>query len=481
MKAAAHRFWTGSIRRQLMLGIALVHAVLMTLFVFDLVGRQRTFLETQAYDQTHSLTRTLAANATPWVLANDLVGLEEVLKTLAGYPELRYAMVLSPEGRVLAHSRPGVAGRYIADAVSLRLLTAPPLPQVLVRSPRVIDVAAPILRDEQAIGWARIGLSQETSRQELGLVTREGLLYTLAAILIGILFAFLMARGLTSGLYALKVVAEAFAKGGRDLRAPAKRSDEIGHLAIGFNRMLDAVTENERDLRHALDALNKSNAELERFAYVASHDLQEPARTLVTYSQLLERRLADRLDPDDHENLSFIINAAKRMQALVRDLLGYSQMGHRQGPAEPVDTGEVLAAALANLDALLAERKAEITAPGLPRVSGDTVQLVQLFQNLIANGIKFTPRGTRPAITIAARREGAFWEFSVHDNGIGIDSRYHDQIFIIFKRLHTADQFPGTGIGLALCKRIVELHGGRIWVRSELGEGATFFFTLPAA
>ncbi|MGR8933630.1 MAG: PAS domain S-box protein [Gammaproteobacteria bacterium] len=237
-----------SIRRQLMLGIVTVHAVLMSLLIFNLVTRQQRFLHEQALNQAISLTRSLAANSDSWVMANDLVGMEEILRSLGDYPELRYAMLVSPSGQVLAHTRKELAGRWLADPVSLHLLAAAPEVQVLVNTAQVVDIAAPILQDELPIGWARLGLGQKANAAALQAVVREGLVYTLTAIMIGALFALGMARRLTRGLRNLLAATEAVRSGRRDVRIDLRRGDEIGQLAGGFQRMIDALGENERRL-----------------------------------------------------------------------------------------------------------------------------------------------------------------------------------------------------------------------------------------
>jgi PAS domain S-box-containing protein len=248
----------GSIRRRLILGIVLVHAVMMTLFVFDLVHRQRQFLHQQTLERAVSLARATAASGTQWVLSNDLIGMEELVHGLAAYPDLRYAMILAPDGRVLAHSNPDSVGRYVADPLSLSLLTSPATEQTLVDKANMVDVAYPILRDRQAVGWMRIGLGQDRQAASLNAVTREGLVYTLLAILIGALFALFMARGLTRGLYALRRVADNVRAGHHDLRANLSRDDEIGQLAAGFDRMVDQLVDNERRLQASQDELRAS-------------------------------------------------------------------------------------------------------------------------------------------------------------------------------------------------------------------------------
>jgi PAS domain S-box-containing protein len=226
------------------------------------------------------------------------------------------------------------------------------------------------------------------------------------------------------------------------------------------------------------DELRRSNAELEQFAYVASHDLQEPLRAVAGMVQLLQKRYQGQLDARADEYIGHAVEAAARMQALIQALLTYSRVERRNQPIEPVDAGNCLQAALTNLEVSVRESHAIITADALPTVYADPLQLTQLFQNLIGNGIKF--RGERdPQIHISATKLKDAWQFSVEDNGIGIESQYFERIFLIFQRLHTRREYPGTGIGLALCKKIVDRHGGRIWVESEPWRGSTFHFTLP--
>jgi PAS domain S-box-containing protein len=225
--------------------------------------------------------------------------------------------------------------------------------------------------------------------------------------------------------------------------------------------------------------LARSNAELQQFAYVASHDLQEPLRMVASYTQLLARRYRGRLDADADEFIAFAVDGAPRRQRLINDLLAYSRVGTQGRPLEPVACDRVLDQVLADLGAAIAESGAVITRDPLPLVRADPLQLGQLFQNLLSNAIKF--RGSAPPrIHVGAAREGDRWRLWVQDSGIGIAPEYAERIFAIFQRLHTQQEYPGTGIGLAICKKIVERHGGRIWVESAPGQGATFYFTLPA-
>ncbi|MBS3753515.1 MAG: PAS domain S-box protein [Anaerolineales bacterium] len=236
--------------------------------------------------------------------------------------------------------------------------------------------------------------------------------------------------------------------------------------------------EAELKLEETMRELERSNEELQRFAYVASHDLQEPLRMVTSYLQLLVRRYGDRLDGDAQEFIDYAVDGASRMKQLINDLLTYSRVDTRGVSLQPVDVEQVLDDVLENLQFRVEETEAGIIRHPLPIVPGDKSQLEQLFQNLIDNALKF--RGNEaPRVEVGAEKGDGEWVFSVKDNGIGMDSRFKDRVFIIFQRLHTRDEYEGTGIGLAVSKRIVERHGGEIWYESEPGEGTTFYFTIP--
>jgi light-regulated signal transduction histidine kinase (bacteriophytochrome) len=202
---------------------------------------------------------------------------------------------------------------------------------------------------------------------------------------------------------------------------------------------------------------------------------------VASYTQLLERRYAAQLDDVAREFIGYAVDGAKRMQQFISGLLRYSRVGTEARPLEDVNLDEAFAAAIANLRIAIEESGAKVESQPLPVVRGDPRQLIQLFQNLIGNALKFRKPGQPPLVEVRAGPDGDFWRFSVRDNGIGLDPRFSDRIFTIFQRLHTRDEYEGTGLGLAICKKIVERHGGRIWVESREGEGAAFFFTLPAA
>jgi len=245
----------------------------------------------------------------------------------------------------------------------------------------------------------------------------------------------------------------------------------------GVNYDITGRKQAEEALRKKTEDLDRSNRELEQFAYVASHDLQEPLRMVSSYMQLLARNYRGKLDQDADEFIAYAVDGAARMQRMINDLLEYSRLGTRGKPFAPTDTEEILKQALNNLQLAIEESTAVITHDPLPTVMADDVQMIQLFQNLIGNAIKFRGEGP-PRVHVSAEQRGKEWVFSVRDNSIGIAPEYKDRVFLIFQRLHGKEEYPGTGIGLSVCKKIVERHGGRIWVESGVGDGSTFFFTI---
>jgi PAS domain S-box-containing protein len=245
--------------------------------------------------------------------------------------------------------------------------------------------------------------------------------------------------------------------------------------------MFDDITERkqaEAALHEAHEELKRSNSELEQFAYVASHDLQEPLRMVSSYTQLLGRRYADRFDPDAKEFMAYIVDGAARMKQLIEDLLAYSRVGTKGKDFKPVEMEKPLRRAIGNLKAAIEESGASVTYDPMPTITADEVQVAQLFQNLMGNALKFRSASV-PRIHVTSRDLDDAYEFEVRDNGIGIEPQYFERIFMVFQRLHNKGEYPGTGIGLAICKKVVERHGGHIRVQSKLGEGSAFIFTLP--
>jgi signal transduction histidine kinase len=334
--------------------------------------------------------------------------------------------------------------------------------------------------------------ANQTLVQNLIFLGAVAVLALAAAWIAGDMFVLKQVRGLVTAAQRMRHGALSARSG------VAHDPGEIGQLAQTFDEMADALEQRVAELQRAeaeLKVLNedlekrvlertlelkRSNEDLEQFAYVASHDLQEPLRMITNYLQLLRQRYRDKLDAGADDFIGFALDGATRMHQLIHDLLTYSRVGTHGKEFVRTDCAQALANALANLRMTIEEARAEVTHDLLPVVMGDEVQLTQLFQNLIGNAVKFRGEAT-PKVHIGARRRDAEWEFTVRDNGIGIAPEDFQRIFIVFQRLHSREKYPGTGIGLSVCKKIVERHGGRIWVESKPGQGTTFYFTLPCS
>jgi PAS domain S-box-containing protein len=268
-----------------------------------------------------------------------------------------------------------------------------------------------------------------------------------------------------------------------------RRKDESEFFANGFmNALRDEqgvligyakVMSDETARKQLQDSLTESNAALEQFAYVASHDLQEPLRTMSTYAQLLLRNYGGKLDADADQFLRLIVSASTRMGALVQDLLAYARLTTEEERPSSIALDEDLEAAITHLEQAIEESGASVTHDPLPTLQVDRGQMVRLFQNLVGNAVKYRKPDQPPKVHVSAEQKGTEWIIAIRDNGIGFKPEYASAIFAPFKRLHTAEEYPGTGVGLAICRRIVQAQGGRIWAESQPGEGTTFFFTLP--
>jgi PAS domain S-box-containing protein len=263
------------------------------------------------------------------------------------------------------------------------------------------------------------------------------------------------------------------------IKAPLPDASGRPYAVIGISLDITDRKQAEEDRERLIEELSRSNRDLEQFAYIASHDLQTPLRAVTGFLSLLARRYQGKLGSDADEFIAFAVEGAERMHQLINDILAFSRVGTRGKPFEHVESREPLAQALGYLQGRIKEQQAEVIIGELPIVTGDRNQLAQLFQNLIDNAIKYRKPDEPPRIHIGAEEKENAWEFRISDNGIGFDPQFAERIFQIFQRLHVIGEYSGTGIGLAICKRIVERHGGRIWVESEPGRGSTFYFTLP--
>ncbi len=297
---------------------------------------------------------------------------------------------------------------------------------------------------------------------------------------------YLIRRAVVRPVQELSRGAAIIGSGNFDHTIEMKSQDELGQLAAAFNGMVqrlrnsyESLEAEIRERKRAEEELIRSNQDLQQFAYVASHDLQEPLRNVASCLQMLEKKYKNNLDADADQYIHYAVESAVRMKALILDLLAYSRVSATKGkPPQRIDCEQILDQTVKNLRAAISEAGAVITHDPLPTIFADDTQLLQVFQNLIGNAIKFR-RDEPPQIHVSAVRNKNEWIFSVKDNGIGIESRHLDRIFVIFQRLHKRSQYDGTGMGLAIVKKVVERHGGRVWVESEPGVGTTFYFTIP--
>jgi signal transduction histidine kinase len=358
--------------------------------------------------------------------------------------------------------------------------------QVKRNEHRFRDLQDRVMAQQRELSGLRDAAEQELNRQVLYLYVALGAATLLLAC--AVVFIIVVLRRIVVRPVAV-LAKQAGQVAGGDFTHPLLVSGpkELAELAEGVDSMRHRIIDewwksNERreQLDRQTDELRRSNAELEQFAYVASHDLQEPLRKVASFCQMLERRYGDQLDDRGKQYIAFAVDGAGRMQTLIDDLLSFSRVGSSSPAGAVADMNAALDAALHNLAGVREETDAEVTADDLPQVPGDRTLLTQLLQNLIGNAIKF--RGdVPPRVHIGVRRSGAMWEFLCRDNGIGIDPRHSERIFMIFQRLHGQAEYPGTGIGLAMCKKIVEYHGGTIWLDdASAGPGTTFRWTLPA-
>jgi signal transduction histidine kinase len=380
----------------------------------------------------------------------------------------------------------------------------PLIASVTPGTPRVVDNATAergkaefdVLRKLSDVQNEHLVAARQAGVDELASVRawRDGVLVGLIVTFFAtaIVLAVLTRRAVTRPLAGLASACRRITEGNFGERIVARGPKDIRSIATDVENMRQRIVDEldaSRSAQAALDEqtvdLRRSNAELEQFAYVASHDLQEPLRKVASFCQLLEKRYGDKLDERGAEYIAFAVDGAKRMQVLINDLLTFSRVGRLNASSTEVDLDAALDAALNNLAAAVEESGAEVSRPqhGLPHVRGDPTLLAMVWQNLVGNAVKFRREGLAPRIVIECEPgsgDDHGWDFSVSDNGIGIPEEFADKVFVIFQRLHVRDAYSGTGIGLALCKKIIEYHGGAIWIDTSYTEGTRFRFTVPA-
>jgi signal transduction histidine kinase len=491
-----------SIRRKVLWILLLTSGIALFLAFFAFVINDIVTFRREEVRKMRILAGVIADNSKASLVFNDVKSARENLNALRLEGQILLAAIMKPEGQLFAI--------YRRDFDFVKPSSVPLKEGYRFKSGS-LHLSKRILLDNSEIGTIYI-LSDMSELNQL--LVRH----------IGIAFLILIIAGTTALFLSLKlqrVIADPIEKLTRvakavsqekdySMRVQASSKDELGTLTECWNEMLVQIQKRDEELEKArseLEArveertkelkaeiqerkvveiqlrnkateLSRSNDDLRQFAYVASHDLQEPLRMVSNYTKLIEKKLKGKVSDETDEFMGYITNNVLRMYQLIQDLLAYSQVAMLQNPKELTSCDAILDRVLKHLEFSIKESRVSIIRSPLPTLKVDRVRLLQVFQNLIGNAIKFRNK-TDAIIEIAAKKNAGEWIFSIRDNGIGIDPVYAERIFVIFQRLHSIADYPGTGIGLAICKKIIEQHGGRIWCESKLGEGSTFFFSIP--
>jgi len=464
-----------SFRLKILLSLAILIAVItagiVTRDVKMALGEREDFLLKRA--NLLADNQAIALSSPMWNF--DEASVLAALKGLQEDPDVIGGEVRNSDGSVA-----GEVGRHIApDENGVTLTRAIPSPQP---------------GDGKAIGELKLWMSRDSLGQFRDKKLLEGVLSFAILLAVSVGAVLVVLWQMTRPLTHMAKTMNQLAQGNLNVEAPfQERDDEIGDMAraiavfkknaIELHTLHDSLSrkieERTAELEEKTANLERSNSDLEQFAYVASHDLQEPLRMVVSYVQLLEKRHGSDLQGDAKEYISFVVEGAKRMSALIKDLLEYSRAGTVSATLQPIDLNKVAASALSSLAAAIGETGAQVNIGPLPTVLGNPESLSSVLQNLIGNALKYRHPDRSPQIRVEAQAMENAWVISASDNGIGIAPEYFDRIFILFQRLHGRQDYEGTGIGLAICKKIVERHGGHIWLTSIPDKGTTFFFSLP--
>jgi len=474
-----------SIRFKLIVGITILFAFLSSIFVIVSIERQNDFIEQNAISHAVNLSHTLSVNSSSWVLANDFIGLQEVINSISNTSGLRYAMITDVEGKVIGHNESDKVGKYLSDSISIALLTAEKGTNILVSSQDFVDVAVSIHRNDQHIGWVRISLNNEEIRKGEQLVINNGLVYILFSILIGAIFAYFFTFGITRRLQGLLDISKKTSKGSRNLRAESESPDEIGQLANEFNKMLDTLIQESERLQETQKKLLESNANKDKFFSIISHDLKSPFTGLLGNISLLNSDFESFSKDELREMLQLLGHSSKNIYSLLDDLLNWAQtqIGRMKYDFKNINIHDK-SLEIINLLKTNATIKGIVLSNKIEKnkfVFADSKTISTVLRNLISNAIKFTNKGG--FVTLGIEDLGDKMAIFVIDSGIGVSEEDISKIFSIEVHHTTVgtNAEKGSGIGLILCKELVEKNGGKIWVESEVGKGSKFVFTLPKA
>jgi signal transduction histidine kinase len=463
-----------SIRYKLtLLLLGVVSIVLLAVSLANVTSQVQT-TRTSLATKYSALAKIVAAQsgAALSIADVDSSGVQQIMSDLAVEPAIRFGALYNARGVEVA--------RFPAGASNLAPATQPRAEGPVFDRDGFLNVVEPVrLNDDSVIGMIYIRATTDELRAHIHRTLLIAIVVCVIALGIAFLLSFVLQRFVSGPILQLaELTQRVSSEHNYTLTAKRQSSDELGVLCDGFNTMLAEIRRRDDELEQSNDELLRSNDELRQFAFVASHDLQEPLRSITSFCNILKEEYGGRFDSQADEYIERIVNGSMRMKSLITDLLSYSRVTRNEEQVHSeVDFREVVRDALANLEGAIQESGAKVTWGDLPVVSGNRIQLVQLLQNLIGNAIVYHS-DLPPQIHIESDRHFDHWEFSVRDNGIGIAPEHHQQIFEIFKRLHNRSKYPGTGIGLAVCKKIVQRHGGRIVVDSQIGQGSVFYFTI---
>ena len=471
------RFRDAPIKQKLMVVTVLTAVTVLLLAGIAIFSADMLLFRANLQRDTGYLATMTAENTTAALQSDDTDSASKTLAALKVRPHLISACLYSADGSLFArYLRPG----------SGSVCQMPDTPATLPLPGGNFTVTRPVMVRGRRLGTVVLYLDTGQALERMRANGITLILVLLASTIVSVAMSSRLGYLVATPMEELARVSAAVSET-RDfsIRAPKRSNDELGTLVDTFNQMLSDIQSRDIELRKALGELQesnlnleRSNADLERFAFVASHDLQEPLRMMSIFSQLLAKKYARGLDPEANGFIDNIVTGAHRMQELLTDLLEYTRLGSSlDAPVKLVDLNAVLRHAEENLAESISSENAVVSAGALPSVAGVDVHFIPLFQNLIGNALKYRSAAA-PRIDIRVSENHQNYRFEVADNGIGIAPEYHKQIFVVFKRLH-GKEIPGTGIGLAICHRIVERYGGQLWVESAVGKGSTFIFLLP--